>query len=349
MINFENISVVIQGAIDKEWTQRAILSVKRFLPNAFIIISTWKGEDVAALQFYDKLIENDDPGNYICTYDNIKNNVHRQIVSTKHGLRAVKTPYAMKLRSDMTLTGNHFLDVFKKYDDYRADEFRIFKNRIITNNLYCAHPRKTKFPFHISDWFQFGNTEDLLKLWDIEIPKEPETSHFFLNKKKPENDPFASAIFKYIPEQSIWLGCLEKNAISVNFNHYCDNTEENIVLTEKMFSNNLVILDYANSGISFNKYNPYMHDYSAQYTNKDWQLLYQKYCNPEFVIEGIYEVFEISLQAQKYSDKFKKYTKKLNKHRRIFFQPINLLLKWIISPFAFLLYSLKRSRYRKKQ
>lgn len=284
IINSKDISVVVQGAVDEKLTPACLASIRKILPDATIVLSTWKNSNVKTLDF-DVLVENDDPGAEICdVVYNIKNNINRQILSTKNGLKIVKTKYAMKLRSDMKLVNNNFVKIFGKYDNYRNENCKIFKNRIIINNLYCANPEKTTYPFHISDWVQFGLTEDLLNLWDIELQKEPDMSRYFLNKPKPENDKNKTWLFKYIPEQYITISCLLKNKIDLDCSFYSDLSDKNKDLTYLFFANNLVIMNYKNYGIGFLKFNPYKWDYTAQMTFNYWLKFYKQYCNQSLKI-----------------------------------------------------------------
>lgn len=70
----KDISVVVQGAINKEITPRCLQSIRTLLPNAEIILSTWEGSDVDGLD-YDKLVLNKDPGAVKCdVIDNAYNN-----------------------------------------------------------------------------------------------------------------------------------------------------------------------------------------------------------------------------------------------------------------------------------
>jgi hypothetical protein len=295
MINSKNISIVVQGAIDKELTPKCLKSIRKYLSKATIILSTWENSDIKYLD-YDMLVESIDPGAEICDdVYNIRNNVNRQIVSTKNGLKIVKTNYAMKLRSDMKLKNTNFLKFFGKYDGFRNEICKIFKNRIIINNLYCADPVDTTFPLHISDWVQFGLIEDLLRLWDIPLQEEPEGSRYFFNKEKPTGDKNPTWLFRYIPEQYIWKSCLNKNNISTNINYYSDLNPENLKLTEISFSNNTVILDYKNYGIEFLKYDPYKWDYTKQMNYSKWLGLYIKYCNINYkksLIEHFVSLFK---------------------------------------------------------
>ena len=85
-IQSSEISVVVQGAIDQNNTPLCITSIRKYLPKAEIILSTWEGSDTENLD-YDILVLNKDPGGYrdICT--KFVNNLNRQLVSTSNGIK----------------------------------------------------------------------------------------------------------------------------------------------------------------------------------------------------------------------------------------------------------------------
>ena len=60
MIDSKDISVVVQGAVNKNETPKCLKSIRKFLPNAEIILSTWEGSDTKNLD-YDILVLNKDP------------------------------------------------------------------------------------------------------------------------------------------------------------------------------------------------------------------------------------------------------------------------------------------------
>ena len=105
----KDISVVVQGPIHTQdnLTKRVLESVRTHLPDAELILSTWKGSQIDGLDC-DVLLLNDDPG-AINGY-----NVNRQIVSTRNGLQKATRTYAVKLRTDMQLTGTGFIDFSSK-------------------------------------------------------------------------------------------------------------------------------------------------------------------------------------------------------------------------------------------
>lgn len=326
-IDIKDISVVVQGPISDELTPECLKSVRKYLPGATIILSTWEGSNVGGLD-YDKLLLNKDPGCF--TYNTVNYNVNRQIVSTANGLRRVKTRYALKIRSDIELVGTNFLEYFGKFKN-RCEDLKITKERVIINSLYCANVHKTGFPYHVSDWVFFGLTEDILNIWDIPLQSE-ESGYFFETHKKPETDRVPGLLSQYVPEQHIFSSFLRKNNVRLKFDYYTDVSKENIYNTECSFANNLVILDYKDYGIKFLKYSPYAHDYSNQYTYCDWLLLYKKYCDDSFKIPFWVYVNNVDL----------KYIKKLKKHWKNFFQPveraIKYFLRWLSELFSIVFY-----------
>ena len=170
-MNFEDISVVVQGPIigspedpyNKRLTYQCIESIRRHLPGAEIILSTWRGSSVKSLS-HDILIENEDPGATIYYYRlKLYNNINRQIVSTKSGLQHSTKKFAMKIRSDMILHGNDFLKYFKKYTK-RSDEWKILQERVLICTIFSKNPKRIfPFPLHPSDWFFFS--EDIKVFW----------------------------------------------------------------------------------------------------------------------------------------------------------------------------------------
>src|SRR5205085_7688012 len=89
------------------------------------------------------------------------NNVNRQLVSTQAGLAALRTPYALKLRSDARLGARAIVDL---WDDVRAQDPR--PSRLAAAACYTRHPHGPNgYLFHVSDWVAFGETATLRAYW----------------------------------------------------------------------------------------------------------------------------------------------------------------------------------------
>lgn len=293
MIASREISVVVQGAVGgkptdppaKRLTERCLRSVRRHLPDAEIILSTWKGSDVTGLSF-DQLVVSDDPGAVPLDVRRTPNNINRQIVSTRAGMQVVERPYAVKLRTDFELLGDRFLSYFGKYTA-RAEKARIFRERVVTSTIFSINPRRfAAMPYHPSDWFFFGLTEDLRNLWDIPLAVEPSNSRWCGDDSR-NHIPFLSGrTARFAPEQTMWLGLLRKHG-DFPCDHMTDVSRSAIEDTELTFANNLVIETPRRLGLSYLKgRRGSIWDFEsfATYTHADWRRMYRRYCDPNAAV-----------------------------------------------------------------
>ncbi|MBF4366086.1 WavE lipopolysaccharide synthesis family protein, partial [Vibrio anguillarum] len=148
MINIDDeaITFVVQGPVQASAsrqqisgiTEQCLKSILRFFPKSTIILSTWKGQPLDGLD-YDQVLELDDPGSNTVFYDGkpLKLNNNRQMYSTHMGLKAVKTPYAVKLRTDNLLTGRQFVELYEQYADVpRAQNYQFLTQRVLTSSTF---------------------------------------------------------------------------------------------------------------------------------------------------------------------------------------------------------------------
>lgn len=275
MIDSKDISVIVQGGVN-EYTKKSLLSIRSCFPEAEIILSTWTGSIIDGLE-YDNVIFSEDPGAIVIDDESgTVNNVNRQIVSTKAGVKMATRKYYLKTRTDIFWTNNIFLNYFGIYDiKYKALHF---KNRLLICNYYTRNPRVLPIPFHISDWIIFGLAEDVKLFYsDIDCQKTEEMRWFELNKKKNYGF-YTNLLTRYVPEQYICMSFLKKYYM-INCDCFYDATKENIELTERIIANDFVVLDYKKDmGILFPKYNP--NKYFEQFTlisHKYWKQIYNEY------------------------------------------------------------------------
>ncbi len=245
-IDTNDISVIVQGAVDKENTPLCLKSIRKHLPGAEIILSTWKGTEVNNLD-YDKVVLNQDPGGFKDKCVNtFTNNTLRQLISTQNGLKRATKKYIIKMRSDLIFQSCKFLEYFDKFP-CRNEEFVFFKHRVITSSFFTKkflyyNGLVQPVPFHLSDWFAFGLAEDILNLYNIELPAEPDFSwYLFDNKYKGKKINLLGASHQYAPEQYIAYTAFRKK-FNIKFKHYMDYNEENILISEQLMANNFIIL-----------------------------------------------------------------------------------------------------------
>lgn len=318
-IDSKDISVIVQGAIDSKFTGDVLKSVRKNLPEAEIILSTWIGSNTSNLGF-DILVENEDPGAEII--DDVfktKNNINRQIVSTKEGLNRATRKYSLKIRTDILLENTNFLNYFGKYIE-RNESVSILNERVLINSLYTRDFNKITLLFHPSDWVFFGLTEDLKNIWDIPLQDEPQTSRYFDSHPRPLIDINPNWQFRYIPEQYIWINFLKKNGVQFDFEHITDINKKNIDLSELSLVNNLTVIDYEDFGIKFLKYDPYTWntEYNYNISHLNWLKLYKKHCAPKYKISLNTKISANSKMNQRKFQRIFKRIRQIVKYKGVF-------------------------------
>lgn len=297
-ISPKDISVIVQGPIVKGETAKCLESVRRFLAGAEVILSTYAGEDIADLDF-DIPVVNDAPAAGVMERrrgNGGRNNLNRQLFSTQEGLKKAGRKYALKLRSDLILTGNKFLDYFVRFPK-RIDDYKLFERKILTAALFTRFTIKNgtlreRIPFHVSDWWLFGLREDINKYFLATSPaKEPEfTNYFALKENAGKKSPYRMADFKFAPEQYFGYECFRRNFADVYMADAADFSDELMEKSRKCLVNNFIPLEFAQSGIYLNKY-PYSKDerslgdaYLGLYNFRRYEEEYRKYCDSGYEI-----------------------------------------------------------------
>lgn len=294
-MDYCDITVVVQGPVqtfqdrpqEANITQKCMASIREHLPGAHIILSTWPDQDLTGLD-YDEIVISDDPGvnvrNYTISGEPQKYNNNRQIVSSREGLKKVKTPYAIKIRSDNYLTGNDFVELQKKYYK-RSDKYKFFNERVVVSNTFTRQYAKG-FPvaFHISDFFYYGRTEDVLALWDIPLFED-----FQPSKVTPINDGFPNFVIDCT--QALFISAIKKFDHNISLDHLLDNRKYKIIQSEKIIANNLIVASPEQIGLGLcQKFlgKARISRRSGQVAMLqffEWQKTYQLYCDSSLYID----------------------------------------------------------------
>lgn len=297
MIQYHDITVVVQGPVssyrerpqEEGITQRCLHSIRQHLPGSKIILSTWQGQDISKLDF-DKLVLNPDPGGNIVSYDSSGKprylNHNRQIVSTINGLRKVNTPFAMKLRSDNTLTGTGFIDLHQRFR-HRSNNLKWLNHRVVLINTFSRkYAKGYRVAFHPSDFFSFGSREDLVNLWDIPLFEDLQPDELHLKS----NHAFYPAVPEYErdPCQEIFLRFAWKHK-QITLEHLLDADQEKIDLWETILANNFIVAEPERVGVHIGR--KFLEEARISrpagragfYNFFEWVALYKKYCDPTHI------------------------------------------------------------------
>ena len=287
-IDPHDISVVVQGPITgslsdpphRQLTRLGLESLRRFLPGAKLILSTWAGSDRREIDC-DIYVETPDPGavSYWKPFT-VPYNVNRQIVSTNAGLRYADRRWAMKIRSDLIVTGTGFLELWEKFPT-RNPEWQVFRERVVVSSWPTCNPRRCPLPFALSDWFTFGLQEDVAHLWARSPASDSEIARYFETHPRPVPDKHPDMLSRYNAEQYIWLGCLREHG-EIPCDHIWDYSSHNRDLAAQVLVNNVILADPARLGLEFRKYDFRTSGLYHFYTYPEWLDLYRHYCDPTF-------------------------------------------------------------------
>lgn len=179
-------------------------------------------------------------------------------------VRRVHTTYAVRLRSDFYLTNDNLLPFYQEWCQIlnRYDVgYQIFRNRVLTSNYYTRDPRNDNggYVYQFSDCFQFGRTEDLLKLWDGHQESFASLNYF---KSHPRSKYYNPKGFnhRYTAEQYFFLNVIRKAGLQVQIpEYYMDTSSERFVFeSEKLFASNVIVGNYLQLGLQskFRDLNP---------------------------------------------------------------------------------------------
>lgn len=290
-----DITVVVQGPVqslperpqDEGITRRCLASVRRYLPGARVILSTWPDQDLDGLD-YDQLVINDDPGPNIIGYDRDGTprveNTNRQIVCTAGGLEHVETPYAMKLRADNFLIGDGFKALQQRYPA-RCDDWRLLKARVVvTNTLARKYYAGRRIAFCLADFFNFGLTGDVRNIWDLPLlddyPFDPSLVGALQHRGAPEK---TLDVDQMLAERFI-----NKNIDPpLTLMHEFDTSGGKLRDSDIFFANNFVVAtpEQIGLGLPLKFTEGRQAKFSSQatcLTFPEWERLYRQYCDPAF-------------------------------------------------------------------
>ncbi len=323
MLPSKDISVIVQGAIYPTLTPRCLQSIRTYLPDAEIILSTWEGSALEGLD-YDCVVCSPDPGSVL--HDLVyftANNTNRQLVSTQAGLGKAQRPYTLKIRTDFELRSADFLlhwDTFPR----RNTSYAFFERRVLCDVVYSKMSSSQTYrplPFHPSDFWFFGFTSDI-KAYFSGTPLLSTEELSGWQVKYPHKIPYKHAFFRYAPEQFFCFSWVKKHYPDARFADWSDWDEVNIELSSNVLFNNFIFLDYKKSGIFSIKHS---HAPRKQLmihtliTYNFFKYMYELYSVPEDEnrahLKSIYR-----LQQKNFI------------HIQCFLHPLRLLLQWGYRP-----------------
>ncbi len=256
-VRAEDVSVVVQGPVGI-WLPDVLSSVRRHLPGAELILSSWQGTVPGGLDV-DVLVQSVDPGSV--NYRNVDGsqrhtmwNTNRMVASTKAGLLRATRPMVLKLRTDTSLRGSDLLEWWD-VGGPRADRLRVFQERIVTISV-ATRPAQAAFAylFHPSDCVHFGLTDDVRLLWEVDEVDEAANATFWTRgSRKAERRPQAGIVERYFNEQQLFLSALRAAGHDIDYPYSGYLTAGLQQESDLAIVNNFVVVESWQAGVSIPK------------------------------------------------------------------------------------------------
>ena len=279
----DEVSVVVQGAFDTDFTPYMLAKLRDVLPEAEIILSTWAHPRLDLARFCDAVCVSDDPGGQPVLLQRrrdgarrlIWNNVDRQVVSTRAGLARATRPYAVKMRTDMLLEHAGFLDWFDLFPA-RDPDVSVLRRRVINNASLCVDPRIGCLG-HPSDFFFFGETADVAFLFDIPAytPRKTPRDVWDRSPVALNRSLFRATRDHIAPEMLIWGPVMRAGSLSVET--FWDYDLEREARALALFLHNILPLGDADIGLSAGTHlNAEREEYYRTLDFPEWLRLYRE-------------------------------------------------------------------------
>ena len=276
------LSIVFQGPVifskKENLTLKAISSAIKFFPDAEIIFSTWKGQNLDHIRNLNiKIILSIDPGSEI-RKDNPKtyHNANRIILSSLEGIKSSSNNLIIKCRSDIIFYNNHCLNYLKIYKDCDKN-FKILDNKVVVSNQTTINTKYgPKLLYHICDWFFIGQKSDLLMIFNIDFINDKDVRYYSISTK-PENIIDKNNISRYMAEDYITYKFISKY-IKIRHDFYCDFDLVEKEKFERILASNFIVVDNNRLGFRAGKYFKLSTRYLwKSYTYNEWISIYRKY------------------------------------------------------------------------
>jgi hypothetical protein len=279
-ITEQDITIVFQGPVlsGADGTAACIRQTRRLLPRSRYVLSTWADSAVGHLDV-DHVVISEDPGGLpgIKRRDGaaLPNNVNRQILSTRRGLAEARTRYAIKIRTDCALEKTAFLQTYERFLEASG------RPRILTSSLFTIDPAMfEQLPYHISDWFQFGDTAALQCYWSGPFMSEQDAVYYETHPHA-RHSTFMDRRFRsrLAVEQFMAVHYAAQCGYAIPSYHN-DLRQQVVEGYRRCLADQFLILDPWDLGLRFSKYD-WAYGSSFQRLNcllfMDWYQLYVEY------------------------------------------------------------------------
>lgn len=182
------------------------------------------------------------------------NNINFQIEAARHGLTLVTGCYVLRIRADMVFMSRGFLDQYAAGEAVFKGTAVVFRQRVMISWLFTLNPyTNERMPLHFSDWFHFGLTTDVCRLWQAP-PVTLQDSVYYRTHRHAAGSNAAERLFntRLAVEQHIIYACFKPHFPELQLDYHNDQSCTELALN--ILIDNFTVCDIEHAGCIMDKY-----------------------------------------------------------------------------------------------
>ena len=184
----------------------------------------------------------------------------------------------LRIRSDLLFLNRSFLDQYAAAETQPRGDAAVFRQRVLISWLFTLNPFTVeRMPLHFSDWFHFGLTEDVRRIWVAPPIALADAMHYRTHPHAAGSNT-AERLFntRLAVEQHILFHCFKDDLPDLSLSHHNDQSSAERALD--ILVDNFAVCDLERAGCLFEKYSHEFTDHSKQshcITAEDWLAMAQ--------------------------------------------------------------------------
>ncbi len=270
----DELTFVVTGRIDYDSAfsiDRCIKSIHECFSGAKIVLSTWDSEDIAPMvKNVDDVVLLKMPDQYYDIYTEKsklkkRNSVNLQQLAVSEGIKRVNTHYVIRLRSDFIFENDSIISYYLFWNKkllLRDQRWTVFDDRILSLDPFMYNTRVFNGgnSYTISDCFQMGTKNDMMRLWDGHCEREENLNYHQHKQYNKEDNPYDFA-YRYNPEQCLLINAIKNKGLKAHMpEYYYERWNDDVINDyERIVASNIIVGNHQDLGLKsrFMKTFPY--------------------------------------------------------------------------------------------
>jgi hypothetical protein len=248
LVALDQITIVLQGNFNPE-TARILSHLQALAPTAPIVLSCWESnrDEVAQAHLSGvSTVFSQDPGApFIEGFKS--DNIRRQIVSSRFGIEKVRTPWVIKIRSDISIDPRLIQQLISLCTQLPDSPESLFDYKVIATSLTTLDGVRSGLYFHVCDWLYLGRTKDVEAIFSAPLPDGDFFTYFRHTQPAPE-------ICSRYRSESYLVYHLVRAKLGIDYPHSGYLDPKLAATSEQIIKANFVIVNPWNLGLTSSKH-----------------------------------------------------------------------------------------------